>query len=90
MTNGSSPGPWLSERKSVRKLAKLELIPVEIMRTQWQEPSPWLQCDSHVQRTMVISGQARNPTEVIAARLGKAPPQRRGPEVGPRQGAHLQ
>ena len=57
MTNGFSPGPWLSERKSVRKLAQLELIPVdsEFMRTQWQEPSPWLRCDSRVQRTMAIS-----------------------------------
>ena len=59
MTNGFSPGPWLSERKSVRKLTKLGLIPVEMMRTQWQVPSPWLQCDSHVQRTMAISRQLR-------------------------------
>ena len=52
MTNRSSPGPWPSERKSVslRKLAKLELIPVEIMRTQ--APTPWLHCDLHVRRTM--------------------------------------
>ena len=39
MTNGFSPGPWLSDQKSVRKMAKLELILVEFMRTQWQEPS---------------------------------------------------